>query len=102
MIRMLREEPDFAEMFALLLMQQRISDQENIVDQLTNSAEKRLARVLLRLAKFGRGGEPDAISTTDQSGRARQYDRHNAPPRQLFHEQIQAATVSSNTIGPAT
>ena len=46
-IRMLREEPDFAEMFMLLLMQLLVSDQENIVDQLTNSTEKRLARVLL-------------------------------------------------------
>ncbi len=60
-IRMLREQPDFAEMFATCLVVQGLRDEENIVDQLTNSAEKRLARVLLQLAKFGRRGEPDAI-----------------------------------------
>ena len=50
LIRMLREEPDFAVMFAIHLVRQSISDQSNLVDHLTNPAEKRLARALLRLA----------------------------------------------------
>ena len=48
--RLLREQPDFAVMFATFLVSQSISDQENLVDHLTNSAEKRLARTLLQLA----------------------------------------------------
>lgn len=55
LIRMLREEPDFAVMFATYLVRQSVQDQENLVDQLTNSAEKRLARTLLRLADFSCG-----------------------------------------------
>jgi CRP/FNR family cyclic AMP-dependent transcriptional regulator len=62
-IRMLRDEPDFAEMFAISLVRQRICDQESIVDQLTNSSEKRLARALLQIANAGRGDNPQAIST---------------------------------------
>ena len=50
--RLLREEPDFAVNFAIHLLHQSIYDQENLVDQLTNSAERRLARTLLQLADF--------------------------------------------------
>ena len=50
--RLLREEPDFAVLFATKLVRQSVSDQEVLVDHLINSAEKRLARTLLRLADF--------------------------------------------------
>jgi len=50
LIRLLREEPDFAVMFATYLARQSIDDQESIVDHLINPAEKRLARTLLQLA----------------------------------------------------
>jgi CRP-like cAMP-binding protein len=63
--RLLREEPDFAVMFATDLVLQSIHDQESIVDHLTNPAEKRLVRTLLQLANAvdGDGGVSYPIST---------------------------------------
>lgn len=58
MTRLLREEPNFALLYAAFLMRQHVHDQENLADLLTNSAEKRLARVLLRLANFGHRDDP--------------------------------------------
>jgi len=62
-LRLLREEPDFAVMFATYLVHQSINDQESLVDHLTNPAEKRLARTLLQLANATEGEEPYLIST---------------------------------------
>ncbi len=56
-IRLLREEPDFAELYTSYLMLQHARDQENLADLLTNSAEKRLARILLQLADFEPEGD---------------------------------------------
>jgi len=61
LIQLLREVPDFAVMFATYLVRQSIQDQANLVDQLTNSAERRLARTLLTLADFDRGGDTAEI-----------------------------------------
>jgi CRP/FNR family transcriptional regulator, cyclic AMP receptor protein len=63
LIRLLREEPGFAVMFATYLVGQSIQDQENLVDNLTNPAEKRLARALLQLADSTGGPGPHPIST---------------------------------------
>jgi CRP/FNR family cyclic AMP-dependent transcriptional regulator len=57
--RMLREEAEFAEMFINYLIRQHIRDQASLIDQLTNSAERRLARVLLQLSSPG--GRPVRI-----------------------------------------
>ena len=50
-------------MFAKILVCQSIHDQENLVDHLTNPAEKRLARALLQLANLDEDGDPRPIST---------------------------------------
>jgi len=68
LLRLLREEPDFAVKFATYLVGQSIEDQENLVDHLTNPAEKRLARVLLRLASQLGGVDPRPISTPINQG----------------------------------
>jgi CRP/FNR family transcriptional regulator, cyclic AMP receptor protein len=52
--RMLRETPDFGEMFAIFLVQRSADDQERLISHLTHSAEQRLAYTLLRLAGPGR------------------------------------------------
>jgi|SRR5579872_2116243 len=52
---LVREVPDFAAMFTTYLLRQGMHDQENVIDQLTQSAEQRLARMLLRLANSGTG-----------------------------------------------
>ena len=54
MIRILREEPKFAELFISHLLSRNIRIEEDLVDQLFNSSEKRLARILLLLAHFGK------------------------------------------------
>jgi CRP/FNR family transcriptional regulator, cyclic AMP receptor protein len=54
MIRILREEPTFAELFISHLLARNIRIEEDLVDQLFNSSEKRLARILLLLAHFGK------------------------------------------------
>jgi CRP/FNR family transcriptional regulator, cyclic AMP receptor protein len=54
-VRFVREEPDFAEMFVTYLVRQSIRDQQNLAGQLTEPSEERLARVLLRLASNGAG-----------------------------------------------
>ncbi|MGD0870501.1 MAG: Crp/Fnr family transcriptional regulator [Bryobacteraceae bacterium] len=61
MIRVLRDEPVFSELFLHYLLSRNIRIQEDLVDQLFNSSEKRLARVLLLLANFGKEGKPEPV-----------------------------------------
>jgi CRP-like cAMP-binding protein len=61
MIRMLHDQPGFAELFMAYLLAHNIRIQEDLVDQLFNSSEKRLARVLLLLAHFGKEGKSEAV-----------------------------------------
>ena len=61
MIRLLHEEPTFAELFMSYLLTHSIRIQEDLVDQLFNSSEKRLARILLLLAHFGKEGKPEPV-----------------------------------------
>jgi CRP/FNR family cyclic AMP-dependent transcriptional regulator len=63
MIRVLHEEPAFAELFMTHLLTRNSRVEEDLVDQLFNSSEKRLARTLLLLANFGKAGGPQPIST---------------------------------------
>jgi CRP/FNR family cyclic AMP-dependent transcriptional regulator len=66
-IRVLHEEPVFAQVFLHHLLTRSIRIEEDLVDQLFNSSEKRLARVLLLLANFGKEGEPQtAIAKISQ------------------------------------
>jgi CRP/FNR family transcriptional regulator, cyclic AMP receptor protein len=60
-VRVLLEEPSFSEMFVHYLLARNIRIEEDLVDQLFNSSEKRLARTLLLLANFGKEGKPEAI-----------------------------------------
>ncbi len=61
MIRVLRDEPRFSELFVAHLLSRNIKIEEDLVDQLFNSSEKRLARVLLLLANFGKPGQPKTV-----------------------------------------
>ena len=60
-MRVLHAEPAFAERFITHLLARNIRIEEDLVDQLFNSAEKRLARVLLLLANFGKEGKPEPV-----------------------------------------
>jgi len=60
-VRLLHNEHDFSEMFMLFLLQRNIRVEEDLVDQLFNSSEKRLARILLLLANFGKEDKPETV-----------------------------------------
>jgi CRP/FNR family transcriptional regulator, cyclic AMP receptor protein len=61
MIAVLHDEPKFAELFMAYLLTRNGRIEEDLVDQLFNSSEKRLARLLLLLANFGKDGPPRPI-----------------------------------------
>jgi CRP-like cAMP-binding protein len=63
MIRVLHDEPAFGELFMAHLLTRNSRVEEDLVDQLFNSSEKRLARTLLLLANFGKEGGPQPITT---------------------------------------
>jgi CRP/FNR family transcriptional regulator, cyclic AMP receptor protein len=61
MIRLLHDEPEFSERFTAHLLARNVRVEADLVDQLFNSSEKRLARVLLILANFGKEGRPEPV-----------------------------------------
>jgi CRP/FNR family transcriptional regulator, cyclic AMP receptor protein len=63
MVRVLHAEPRFAELFMTHLLTRNSRVEEDLVDQVFNSSEKRLARTLLLLANFGQDGGPQPITT---------------------------------------
>ncbi len=63
MVRVLHDEPAFGELFMAHLLTRSSRVEEDLVDQLFNSSEKRLARTLLLLANFGKEGGPQPITT---------------------------------------
>jgi CRP/FNR family cyclic AMP-dependent transcriptional regulator len=60
-VRVLRDEPAFSETFMSYLLARNARVEEDLVDQLFNSSEKRLARVLLLMANFGKEGKPEPV-----------------------------------------
>ena len=60
-IRLLKRDPEFAQMFVGYLLSRIIRIEEDLVDQLFNSSEKRLARTLLLLARYGTEDKPQRI-----------------------------------------
>src|ERR1700733_13879724 len=61
MMDALHREPAFSELFVAYLLARNIRYEEDLVDQLFNSSEKRLARILLLLARFGKEGIPETV-----------------------------------------
>jgi CRP/FNR family transcriptional regulator, cyclic AMP receptor protein len=61
MVRLLHREPEFAELFIAYLLSRNVRIEEDLVDQLFNSSEKRLARILLLLAHFGKEPRPESV-----------------------------------------
>lgn len=61
-VRVLADEPTFSKMFVSHVLARNARIEEDLVDQLFNSTEKRLARVLLLLANFGKEGRPEPIT----------------------------------------
>ncbi|MFZ0321112.1 MAG: helix-turn-helix domain-containing protein [Candidatus Sulfotelmatobacter sp.] len=61
MMEVLHREPVFSDMFVAYLLTRNIRYEEDLVDQLFNSSEKRLARILLLLAHFGKDGKSETL-----------------------------------------
>ena len=61
MIREMHDQPAFADLFLKFLLARSMRTQADLVDQLFNSSEKRLARILLLMAEFGKPGEPETF-----------------------------------------
>jgi CRP/FNR family transcriptional regulator, cyclic AMP receptor protein len=64
MLATLRKEPRFSELFVTYLVTRSNRIEEDLIDQLFNSSEKRLARLLLLLANFGKSGKPTPIDAS--------------------------------------
>jgi CRP/FNR family cyclic AMP-dependent transcriptional regulator len=61
MIRVMHQEHSFSDLFMAFLLARSMRTQADLVDQLFNSSEKRLARILLLMAEFGKPGEPEML-----------------------------------------
>ena len=61
MVRMLRDEPNFSGLFMAHILARTVRVEEDLIDQLFNSSEKRLARALLLLANFGKDGKQEPV-----------------------------------------
>jgi len=66
MVRVLRDEPTLSQLFMSFLLTRNIQVEAELVDHLFNSSEKRLARILLLLANFGKEGKMEAIPKVSQ------------------------------------
>jgi CRP/FNR family cyclic AMP-dependent transcriptional regulator len=61
MVRLLHEQHEFSDLFLKFILMRSMRTQEDLVDQLFNNSEKRLARTLLLMAEFGKPGEPETM-----------------------------------------
>ena len=61
MVRVMHEEHEFSDLFIKFLLERSMRVQADLVDQLFNSSEKRLARVLLLMAEYGKPGDPETL-----------------------------------------
>ncbi len=91
MARMLHEQHDVSELFVKHLLSRNIRYEADLVDQLFNSSEKRLARILLLLAHFGKESRAETVVPDSKSGYLGADGRHDPVAGQSFHEQVQEA-----------
>jgi CRP-like cAMP-binding protein len=61
MIQVLHQEHDFSDRFIAYMLARNLRAEEDLIDQLFNSSEKRLARTLLLLARYGARGQPETV-----------------------------------------
>jgi CRP-like cAMP-binding protein len=61
MLRVIHEQHSFSDLFLAFLLARAMRTQADLVDQLFNSSERRLARILLLMAEFGKPGQPETV-----------------------------------------
>jgi CRP/FNR family transcriptional regulator, cyclic AMP receptor protein len=94
MMEALHREHEFSDLFVAYLLSRNIRYEEDLVDQLFNSSEKRLARPLAA-GSFWQGRDTRDRRPQDQPGDAGGNDRHNPLARQLLHEPVQKIGIYS-------
>ena len=88
MIATMHDEPEFSELFMAYLLTRNSRIEEDLIDQLFNSSEKRLARRSPSPGKFRQGRQAGADRRKIQPGNPRRDDRNDPVARELLHEQI--------------
>ncbi len=88
MVRVLHEEHTFSDLFLKFLLARSMRTQADLVDQLFNSSEKRLARILLLMAEFGQPGEPETLIPKISQETLAEMIRHHSIEGELFYESI--------------
>ena len=91
MARVLHQEHSFSDLFVRYLLSRNNRIQADLVDQLFSSSEKRLARILLLLAHFGKNGRP-AADSENQPGNTGRDDWHNPVASQLSYASARLAS----------
>ena len=86
MISLLHNEPEFSERFMSHLLTRNIRVEEDLVDQLFNSSEKRLARLLLILARFGKEGASERVIPKIRQEALAEMIGTDLLTREFFHE----------------
>src|SRR6202795_1993567 len=89
MVDTLHREPALSDLFVAFLLTRNIRYEEDLVDQLFNSSEKRLARVLLMLAHFGKEGIPESVVPKISQETLGKDGGHHSVAGELFHEPVQ-------------
>ena len=88
MIRVLHQEPSFSELFVSYLLARNARIQADLVDQLFNSSEKRLARASCCLPSLARTAHPEKVIPKISQGTSGSNDRYDAFPRKLLYESL--------------
>jgi len=91
MMKVLHEEQTFSDVFVAYLLARNIRYEEDLVDQLFNSSEKRLARILLLLAHFGKEGKPETVIPKMSQETLAEMIGTTRSRVSFFHEQVQEA-----------
>jgi CRP-like cAMP-binding protein len=93
MVRLLHEQHAMSDRFIVHLLARTIRIEEDLVDQLFSSSEKRLARKLLLLAQYGEHDKSERAVPAISQGDAGGNGRHDAIPREFLYEEIPATGV---------
>ena len=91
MVRLLHKQHAMSDRFISHMLARNIRIEEDLIDQLFNSSEKRLARTLLLLARYGKQDKPVRVVPKISQEHARRDDRHDALAGELLPEQVQEA-----------
>ena len=89
MVRVLHQEHALSDVFVSFLLTRNARIQADLVDQLFNSSEKRLARILLLLAQFGKESKPDTVVPKISQEVLAEMNWHNPVPSEFFYESLQ-------------